>query len=89
VVAGETESFHFDTATGEFELVYTVGSPLISAPTIIFAQQALNYPSGMTVTVAPPGVADWKMGAAKNTVEVTLRDSAAAGQKVRVKIQRK
>jgi hypothetical protein len=89
VVAGETESFKFDTSTGEFELVYTVGSPVIKAPTIIFAQQALNYPSGLTVTVTPPGVADWTMGAAKNTVEVTLRDGASAGQKVRVKIQRK
>jgi hypothetical protein len=89
VVAGETESFKFDTSTGEFELVYTVGSPVIKAPTIIFAQQALNYPSGLTVTVTPPGVADWTMGAAKNTVEVTLRDGASEGQKVRVKIQRK
>lgn len=91
-VAGTTESFRFDTATGEFELVYSVESTL-TAPTVIFAHQALNYPNGMAVTITPPGVADWKMSETKkNLIEITLREEtrvAREGDKIRVKIQRK
>lgn len=87
-VAGNTKSFKFDTTTGEFELVYTLTNPVIKAPTIIFAHQTLNYPSGMKVTITPPGAADWKMEN-KNRLEVTHRDSVAAGDTIRVKIQRK
>lgn len=95
-VAGTTESFRFDTATGEFELVYTVegaSSPSTVAPTVIFAHQALNYPTGMAVTITPPGAADWRMSETKkNRMEITLREESSVareGGKVRVKIQRK
>ena len=88
-VAGSTESFKFNTTTGDFQLVF-VPTPTITAPTIIFAHQELNYPSGMKVSISPVGSATWKMGSTKNTVEIHVSSGKVEENgRVVVKIQRK
>lgn len=88
-VAGTTESFKFNTATGDFQLVYTP-TTTIEAPTVIFAHQDLNYPTGMKVTITPIGAATWKMGERKNTIEIHVNaGKIQENDRVVVKIQRK
>jgi hypothetical protein len=99
-VAGSTESFRFDTATGDFQLVFSAAAPTSAAaasaaaiapvPTVVFAHQALNYPNGMKVMITPPEAAEWKMSETnKNLIEIVTKEGTPEGTKIRVKIQRK
>jgi hypothetical protein len=94
-VAGSTESFRFDTATGDFQLVFSAAAPTSAAaiapvPTVVFAHQALNYPNGMKVMITPPEAAEWRMSETnKNLIEIVTKEGTPEGTKIRVKIQRK
>jgi endoglycosylceramidase len=86
-VAGTTDSFKFDTTTGDFRLVFEANTA-ITAPTVIFAHELLNYPTGMTIDISPRGAAKAVKGA-KNHIEIHLTETAKDGDKIIVQIKRK
>jgi len=51
-VAGQLLAFRYDPSTAAFDMVF-VPNASISAPTIIFVNEAFHYPSGYTVDVTP------------------------------------
>lgn len=87
-VAGNTISFQFNTTTGDFRLIYEANTA-ITVPTVIFAHELLNYPTGMTIDISPRGVGKAVMGQ-KNHVEIYLTEGVAKdGDKIVVQIKRK
>lgn len=74
--AGILQSMRFNASTGEFLVQYQLDQT-ITTPTEIFAHQALNYPDGMDVRIAPAGLMQWKM-LNTNIVGVTVDESVKA-----------
>ena len=58
-VAGQTQSFAFNTTTRVATLIYTI-KPTCTQPTILFASTTWMYPAGYHVALQPATAATWQ-----------------------------
>ena len=87
-VSGSTTHIHFDPATASFLLEYTLDTSL-SLPTVVYANFALQYPSGYKITALPERAVRVNTALSNgNLVEVWARDGAEPGTKVTLSIKR-
>eukprot|EP01116_Phalansterium_solitarium_P022334 TRINITY_DN7331_c0_g1_i1.p1 TRINITY_DN7331_c0_g1~~TRINITY_DN7331_c0_g1_i1.p1 ORF type:complete len:510 (+),score=172.13 TRINITY_DN7331_c0_g1_i1:1018-2547(+) len=83
-IAGVPTSMTFAPSTSAFTLVFNSNSS-IAAPTEIYLNEALYYPNGFTVSVAPWGAATYSQPS-PNIVQVKTRPSLAIGSPITVEI---
>eukprot|EP01033_Poteriospumella_lacustris_P015444 gene15444-11044_t len=86
-IGGLAERIHFNHTDASFSLTYKLDTS-ISAPTEIFAQAALNYPTGIQVDIVPPLKATW-LQKGDNTILVKSLPGAESGDRITVHISRK
>ena len=87
-VAGTATHMHFDPVSASFLFEYTLDLT-VAEPTVIYANFALQYPTGYKVTVLPERSVRFAHALNNiNLVEIHPRDGAADGTKVTVSIKR-
>jgi endoglycosylceramidase len=68
-VAGNTTRMHFDVSSAKFVLEFALDTT-ISVPTVVFAHQPLQYPTGFDVQTLPPNLVRWNAHSTKpNSLE--------------------
>ena len=84
-MAGALVAIEFDPLIAAFQLQF-IASPAITAPTVVFLNRPLHYPSGALVSCSPANALTWHAGVTTNHLEFFYNDVVSAGTVIVIRI---